>query len=142
MVLGTAPPRNYVLAKVLGSALSAGRSCRSMWQQRCEVIVVFKPTDPPENGHKGIRSSPPRKVAGSGAQLESPCTNARSKGNKQEGEGATVGQQNCGTLDKKRLWLLEEEVCKSGDCKDVMSSCREKMRRAKTQLELNLVLLL
>lgn len=81
-----------------------------MWQQRCKVIVVFKPTDPPENGHKGIISSPPSKVAGSGAQLESPCTSAHSKGNKQEGEGATVGQQNV-ELWIKRVYGFWKKRC-------------------------------
>lgn len=69
-----------------------------MWQQRCaKVTDVLKPPDPPENGHKGIMSSSPKKVAGSAAQLK--CTNARSTGNKQEGVKATVDQENYGTWE-------------------------------------------
>ena len=53
------------------------------------VIDVLKTTEAPENGHIEIRASPPKKVAGSIAQLKCIYINAHSMGNKwQEGAGS------------------------------------------------------
>ena len=48
------------------------------------VIDVLETTDVPEMGHRGIRVSLPKKVAGSIAQLKCIYINAHGMANKQE----------------------------------------------------------
>lgn len=56
------------------------------------VIDGIETTEALENGHIGIRTSPPRKVSESVVQTEWTCTNTGSMGNKQE-ELEALGQQ-------------------------------------------------
>ena len=58
------------------------------------VIDVLEPTEVPVNGHVGIRASPNKKVAGSIVPVKCICTNAHSRGNKQEELEATVQLEN------------------------------------------------
>ncbi|KAK4810854.1 hypothetical protein QYF61_008826 [Mycteria americana] len=58
------------------------------------VVDVLETTEVPENSYIGIRASPPKKVAGSIAQLKGIYTNARSMGNKQEELEAIVQLEN------------------------------------------------
>ena len=58
------------------------------------VVDALETTEAPESSHIGIRTSPPRKVAGSIAQLKSIYTNAHSMGNKQEELEAIVQREN------------------------------------------------
>lgn len=47
-----------------------------------KVVVALETTEAPENGHIGIRVSPPKRVEGSIAQLKRIYTNVCSMGNK------------------------------------------------------------
>ncbi|GAB0187131.1 hypothetical protein GRJ2_001178400 [Grus japonensis] len=58
----------------------------------------------PENGHVGIRASPPKKVVGSIAQLKCIYTNAHSMSNKQEELEATVQQENYDIVAITETW--------------------------------------
>ena len=61
----------------------------------------------PENGHIGIRASPPKKVAGSIAQLKRIYTNACSMGDRQEELEATVQQENYDIVAITETWWDE-----------------------------------
>ena len=91
--------------KVLWSASSEevgdGDPCGS---KDTRVIDVLKTMEVPENGHVGIRASPPRKVAGSIAQLKCIYTNARSMGNKQEELEAIVQLENYDIVAITETW--------------------------------------
>ena len=65
-----------------------------MGSKDARVIDVLETMEAPENGHIEIRASPPKKVAGSIAQLKCIYTNARRMGNKQEALEAIVQQEN------------------------------------------------
>ncbi|KAK4827442.1 hypothetical protein QYF61_017999 [Mycteria americana] len=58
----------------------------------------------PENGHKGIRASPLKKVTGSTAQLKCIYSNARSTGNKQEELEAIVQLENYDIVAITETW--------------------------------------
>lgn len=55
-----------------------------MWQQRNKDYDGLENTGTPENDHRGMRVSLPRKVAGSLSQLKCIYTNAHSMSNNQE----------------------------------------------------------
>ncbi|KAK4818516.1 hypothetical protein QYF61_014329 [Mycteria americana] len=90
---------------VLWSATSVevggGEPCGS---KDARVIDVLETMEVPENGHIGIRASPPEKVAGSVAQLECIYTNACSMGNKQEELEAIVQQESCDVVAITETW--------------------------------------
>ncbi|KAK4815341.1 hypothetical protein QYF61_000173 [Mycteria americana] len=71
------------------------RSCRSNNIRTMEM---------PENGHVGIRASPPKKLVGSITQLKCICTNAHSMGNKQEELEAIVQQENYDIVAITETW--------------------------------------
>ncbi|KAK4818722.1 hypothetical protein QYF61_018701 [Mycteria americana] len=58
------------------------------------VMDVLQNTEAPDHGHAGIRASPPKKAAGSIAQLKCIYTNARSTGHRQEELEVLVQQEN------------------------------------------------
>ncbi|KAK4810780.1 hypothetical protein QYF61_008752 [Mycteria americana] len=79
------------------------------------------------------------------AQLKRLYTNARSMGNKQEELEAIVRQENCDMVAITERWRKRRvyDLWKKGratqeDYKGVARLCREKIRRAKAELELNL----
>ncbi|KAM9628635.1 uncharacterized protein ACIBXB_017819 [Morphnus guianensis] len=92
-------------SEVLWSAISVevgdGDRCSS---KDARVIDVLETTEVPENGHVGIRASPPKKVAGSIAQLKCIYTNARSMGNEQEELESIVQQENCDIVAITETW--------------------------------------
>ncbi|GAB0179548.1 maestro heat-like repeat-containing protein family member 7 [Grus japonensis] len=65
------------------------------------LLVCQKPL---ENGHVGIRASPPKKVAGSIAQLKCIYTNVHSMGNKQEELEAIVQQESYDIVAITAIW--------------------------------------
>ncbi|KAK4828051.1 hypothetical protein QYF61_023089 [Mycteria americana] len=92
-------------SKVLWSAVSVevgdGDPCSSKDKR---VMDVLETTEAPENGHVGIRASPPKKVAGSIAQLKCIYTNAHSMGNKQEELEAIVQQDSYDLVTITEKW--------------------------------------
>ena len=68
------------------------------------VVDALETTGVPENSHMGIRTSPLKKVAGSIAQLQCICTDARSMGNKQEELEAIVQLENYDTVAITETW--------------------------------------
>ena len=58
------------------------------------VIDALETTEVPENGHIQIRDFPPKKVAGSTAQLKCIYASAHSMGNEQQELEAVVKQGN------------------------------------------------
>ncbi|GAB0175367.1 hypothetical protein GRJ2_000001900 [Grus japonensis] len=92
-------------SEVLQSAISVevgdGDPCSS---KDARVIDVLETTEVPENGHIGIRASPPKKVAGSIAQLKCIYTNGCSLGNKQEELEAIVQQENHDIISIMETW--------------------------------------
>ena len=59
------------------------------------VVDALATTEAPENSCIGMRASPPKKMAGSVAQLKCFYTNARGMGNKQQKLEAIVQLENC-----------------------------------------------
>ncbi|KAK4824952.1 hypothetical protein QYF61_021640 [Mycteria americana] len=86
----------------------------SQWRQGMKIHVaaktkglcvdVLETTEEPENGHVGIRVSPPKKVTGSIAQLKCIYTNACSMGNKEEELEAIVHQENYDIVAIMETW--------------------------------------
>ena len=68
------------------------------------VIEVLETMEAPKNGHIGIEASPPRKVAGSVAQLKHIYTSACSMGNKREELEAIVQQENYDIVAITETW--------------------------------------
>jgi len=68
------------------------------------VIYVLETMEKPQNGHVGIRASPPKKVSGSIAQVKCIYTNARSMGNKQEELEALVQLENYNIAAITETW--------------------------------------
>ncbi|KAK4822638.1 hypothetical protein QYF61_018590 [Mycteria americana] len=107
-------------SKVLWSAVSVeigdGHPCGSKDER---VMDVFETLEAPENGHVGIRASPPKKVSGSIAQLRCIYYNTRSMGNKQEELEAIVQQENYDIVaitetrwDDSHNWSAAMDGCK------------------------------
>ncbi|KAK4826796.1 hypothetical protein QYF61_011604, partial [Mycteria americana] len=100
--------------EVLRSAVSVevgdGDPCGS---KGTRVMDVLETTEAPENGHVGIRASPPKKVAGSIAQLKCIYTNARSMGNKQEELEAIVQQENYDRVAIMETWWDDSHNCRA-----------------------------
>lgn len=95
----------WCASEFLQSAISVevgdGEPCNS---KDARIIDVLETTEVPENGHVGIRASPPKKVAGSVAQLKCIYTNACSMGNEQEELEAIVKQENYGIVAITETW--------------------------------------
>ena len=72
-------------SEVLWSSVSVGVGDGDPCSNKdARVVNVLETTEVPENGHVGIRASPPQKVAGSIAQLKCIYTNGHSMDKKQE----------------------------------------------------------
>jgi len=78
-----------------------GDSCSS---KDARLVEVLENMEAPENSHIAIRSSPPKKVAGSRAQLKCINSNACSMGNKQEELEAIVRLENCDIIGITKTW--------------------------------------
>ena len=95
----------WCASEVLRFAISVevgdGDPCGS---KDARVIDVLETTEAPENSHIGIRASPPKKVAGSIAQLKCIYTNAHSMGNKQEELEAIVQLENYDIVAITETW--------------------------------------
>ncbi|KAK4820971.1 hypothetical protein QYF61_009437 [Mycteria americana] len=95
----------WCASEVLRSAVSVevgdGDPCGSKDKRLMDVLET---TEVPENGHIGIRAFPPKKVAGSIAQLKYIYTNARSMGKNQEELEATVQQENYDIVAIMEMW--------------------------------------
>ena len=94
----------WCASKVLQSAISVEVGDGDPCSKDGRVMDALEITEAPENGHVGIRASPPKKVAGSIAQLKCIYTNARSMGNKQEELEAIVQQENYDIVAITQTW--------------------------------------
>ncbi|KAK4832453.1 hypothetical protein QYF61_023177 [Mycteria americana] len=82
-------------SEVLRSAISVEAGDEDPCSSKdARVMDVLETTEAPENGHVGIRTSPPKKAVGSIAQLKCIYTNACSMGHEQEELEAIVQQEN------------------------------------------------
>ncbi|RMC15922.1 hypothetical protein DUI87_08128 [Hirundo rustica rustica] len=102
--------------KVLWSAISVEVGMKISVSAKAQVTDTLESTETPENGHEGIRTSPPKKVVGSIAPLKCIHTNACGTGNKQEELEATGQQENCGLVeawwDDLHNWDAAMDSCK------------------------------
>jgi len=78
-----------------------GEPCGS---KDARVIDMLETIKSPESSHVEIKASPPKKVAGSAAQLKCIYTDVDSMGNKQDELKATVQLENCDTVAVTDTW--------------------------------------
>ena len=90
-----------VLQCAVSVEVGDGNLCSS---KEARVIDVLETAEAPQNGHIGIRASPPKKLVGSIVQLKCIYTNACSMSNTQEELEAIVQQENYDILAVTETW--------------------------------------